>query len=55
MALLDLVKEGSIIPSEVSFLDFVVDEEVEKFWLKPSKNLQEVRKARIISPKSGSS
>ena len=65
--LMQLVGEGSIIPAEVAFLDFIVDEEVEKFWLKPAQSLEEIRlkrkdgalslqgTGRSSSPKAGSS
>lgn len=44
--LMQLVGEGSIIPAEVAFLDFIVDEEVEKFWLRPAQRIDEIRQKR---------
>lgn len=32
-----MIKEGTLLPTELSFLNFLVDEQIDEFWLQPRK------------------
>lgn len=36
-----MIREGTLLPKELSFLNFVVDEQIDEFWLQPKKYAEE--------------
>ena len=35
-----MIKDGTLLPKELAFLSFVVDEQIDEFWLQPRKYVE---------------